>query len=154
MQSLPAFPIYRINWRPSAFVLFTLPMALMLSTYCITASGFSLAVKAALMLLALIYATHAFLQYRKQPGCTLHFDGKIHSMQQKDGLPWPLLQVSWRDWGFVIELKAEMAGKQRTWFWLTAYAMPEELRRLRLLIKAQHQKAAIQPSRLIINPVL
>lgn len=154
MQSLPAFPIYRINWQPNAFVLFALPMALMLSACCIAVSGFSLVVKAALMLLALIYATHAFLQYRKQPDCTLHFDGKIHSIRQIDGLPRPLMQVSWRDWGFLIELKAEMAGKQRTWFWLTAHAKPEYLRQLRLLLKAQHQIAADQPSRLIINPVL
>lgn len=154
MQLSVSFPICRVNCRPDAVVLYSLPVLALLAFSCIAIAGFSLPLKIVLSVLAFGYAIISFQAYQKHASDVLESNKHGALFLVRSVVPQALEQVVWRDWGFLIELQASMQGKRLSKFWFCARLEYDQLRHLRLLMKAQNRKAGNCLPSIITNPVL
>jgi hypothetical protein len=154
MKLLASFPICRVSCQPDALVMYSLLVLAVLAICSIAISGLSMPLKIAMMLVAAGYAAVSLQRYKKQAVYVLESNASDVLFIELDGMRHALQSASWRDWGFLIELQASMQGNQLSKFWLCARLEHDQLRHLRLLMKAQNKKVGKCLPSIITNPVL
>jgi hypothetical protein len=154
MPSSALFPICRIDWRPDPYVKCAIPVLLVLSIYALVMSGLASALQAVLILGTALYAVVSFRRHIRQPAFRLESTACGRLWVSERGNRQLLASPVWRDWGYLIELSGRLDGNRHVWFWHAARVQSAQLRQLRLLMKAQHKKAAATLPSIITNPVL
>lgn len=154
MPSCNVYPTYRFDWRPDLRVIPAGMALVLLAILAISHCGLAPGLRAVLIVLAPAYAAIGLKRYARKQPVQFEFmaNGTCHALE--DGERQQLGELSWRDWGYLIELSGNVNGKSRTWFWMSYPAEAASRRTMRLLIRSQAQKAKPGLPSIITNPVL
>ena len=154
MPSCSLYPTYRFDWQPDARIILAGTALAGLAVLGISTCGLSLCLRAVLILIALVYAAFGLWQYARQRPVQFEIMAQGPCQIHEEGKTQLFGELSWRDWGYLIELSGNVNGKTRTWFWLSCHADATSCRAMRLLIRSRAQKAKPGLPSIITNPVL
>jgi hypothetical protein len=154
MPSCNVFPIFRFDWRPDLRVIPAGMVLAVLALLAISVCGLAPGLCTVLILLVLAYAAFGLRRYASQQPVQFEIMAQGSCRILEDGKWQSLGGLSWRDWGYLIELSGHVNGKSHTWFWVSYPAEAATRRAMRLLIRSQAQKATPGLPSIITNPVL
>ncbi len=156
MPSSTSSPIFRLDCPPGRSQALVILLLLVPALSAVALCGLPLAAKAAIAVLAAVYAGSVAARLWRRPAAALLHDMHGGYWLESGGGRARLDRVQWRDYGHLLRLQAELAdsGRHLRLVWWTA-AMPATQRRaLRQAMNANRTQGARALPATVANPLL